>query len=146
MPVVSQMSPLDIPLSSSESVIGNGYHPSLGNTSALTPPSCSSVLSGSPEQNGSLSIKGESTNGGGGGSVRSRLMFDPLTELPRLEGWFEENPHPSWIQIDQFTENLNSMAYRQTYPAVSTHNVKIWFKNRRAKCKRLSGVSGPGVI
>lgn len=31
--------------------------------------------------------------------ARSRLMFDPLTELPVLEKWFEENPHPTWIQV-----------------------------------------------
>ncbi|KRZ29987.1 hypothetical protein T4B_9249 [Trichinella pseudospiralis] len=67
---------------------------------------------------------------------RTRLMFDPLTELPMLERWFEENPHPSWVQVDQFTEMLNVMPYRQTYPPVSSHNVKIWFKNRRAKFKR----------
>ncbi|GMR31904.1 hypothetical protein PMAYCL1PPCAC_02099 [Pristionchus mayeri] len=68
---------------------------------------------------------------------RSRLMFDPLTELPVLEKWFEENPHPTWIQIDEYTNQLNSREYRENYPHISTHNVKIWFKNRRAKCKRL---------
>jgi homeobox domain-containing protein len=62
-------------------------------------------------------------------------MFDPLSELPVLERWFEENPHPGWLQIEQFTETLNVYPYRQNYPPVSTHNVKIWFKNRRAKCK-----------
>ncbi len=60
------------------------------------------------------------------GAARSRLMFDPLTELPLLEKWFEDNPHPSWIQIDQYTETLNSFPYRQSYPPISTHNVKIW--------------------
>uniref|UniRef100_A0A1I7VKD2 Homeobox domain-containing protein n=3 Tax=Onchocercidae TaxID=6296 RepID=A0A1I7VKD2_LOALO len=69
--------------------------------------------------------------------ARSRLMFDPLTELPVLEKWFEENPHPTWLQIDHYTEALNSCQYRQSYPPISTHNVKIWFKNRRAKCKRM---------
>jgi hypothetical protein len=77
------------------------------------------------------------------GIARSRLMFDPLTELPLLEKWFEENPHPSWIQIDQYTETLNSYPYRQSYPPISTHNVKIWFKNRRAKCKRMLGTDVP---
>jgi len=71
--------------------------------------------------------------------ARSRLMFDPLTELPLLEKWFEENPHPTWIQIDQYTDTLNGYTYRQSYPPISTHNVKIWFKNRRAKCKRMLG-------
>ncbi|CCD71636.1 Homeobox protein dve-1 [Caenorhabditis elegans] len=70
-------------------------------------------------------------------AARSRLMFDPLTELPVLEKWFEENPHPTWMQIDQYTQCLNNCAYRENYPHISQHNVKIWFKNRRAKCKRL---------
>ncbi|CAJ0583239.1 unnamed protein product, partial [Mesorhabditis spiculigera] len=69
--------------------------------------------------------------------ARSRLMFDPLTELPVLEKWFEENPHPTWMQIDQYTQTLNSCPYRENYPPISQHNVKIWFKNRRAKCKRM---------
>ncbi|KAF8383253.1 dve-1 [Pristionchus pacificus] len=73
----------------------------------------------------------------GANGSRSRLMFDPLTELPVLEKWFEENPHPTWMQIDDYTNQLNSREYRDNYPHISTHNVKIWFKNRRAKCKRL---------
>ncbi|VDK75892.1 unnamed protein product [Litomosoides sigmodontis] len=40
-------------------------------------------------------------------------------------------------EIDHYTEALNSCQYRQSYPPISTHNVKIWFKNRRAKCKRM---------
>ncbi|KHJ43425.1 homeobox domain protein [Trichuris suis] len=96
--------------------------------------------------NQELSVSPLMENGGSSGAAasnlynvnanRTRLMFDPLTELPMLERWFEENPHPSWVQVDQFTEMLNVMPYRQTYPPVSSHNVKIWFKNRRAKFKR----------
>lgn len=69
------------------------------------------------------------SNGSGGGTTptlgsqsntaRSRLMFDPLSELPILEKWFEENPHPGWLQIEQYTEALNSLAYRQSYPPIS---------------------------
>uniref|UniRef100_A0AC35UG31 Homeobox domain-containing protein n=1 Tax=Rhabditophanes sp. KR3021 TaxID=114890 RepID=A0AC35UG31_9BILA len=70
-------------------------------------------------------------------AARSRLMFDPLSELPILENWFEDNPHPGWLQIEKFTDKLNSLNYRKNYPPISTHNVKIWFKNRRAKCKRM---------
>ncbi|VDD96203.1 unnamed protein product [Enterobius vermicularis] len=78
--------------------------------------------------------------------ARSRLMFDPLTELPILEKWFEENQHPTWIQIDQYTERLNSFPYRQSYPPISTHNVKIWFKNRRAKNKRMQSTNAAGDL
>lgn len=52
-------------------------------------------------------------------------MFDPLTELPILEKWFEENPHPTWIQIDQYTQMLNGCPYRENYPHISQHNVKV---------------------
>uniref|UniRef100_A0A914KTL7 Homeobox domain-containing protein n=1 Tax=Meloidogyne incognita TaxID=6306 RepID=A0A914KTL7_MELIC len=109
-----------------------------------------------PQQNNNLNIDGQNNvgaNGGNGNSAnqsRSRLMFDPLSELPILERWFDDNPHPGWLQIEQYTDYLNSMTYRQNYPPVSTHNVKIWFKNRRAKTKRLlnnseaSGVVGGG--
>lgn len=52
-------------------------------------------------------------------------MFDPLTELPILERWFEENPHPTWMQIDQYTQMLNNCPYRENYPHISQHNVKV---------------------
>uniref|UniRef100_A0A0M3I8E3 Homeobox domain-containing protein n=1 Tax=Ascaris lumbricoides TaxID=6252 RepID=A0A0M3I8E3_ASCLU len=103
-----------------------------------------SLASTSPKPRPSPATNGATVNGQMAQSqtpastvARSRLMFDPLTELPVLERWFEENPHPTWIQIDQYTEALNSCQYRQSYPPISTHNVKIWFKNRRAKCKRM---------
>uniref|UniRef100_A0A1I7S6B8 Homeobox domain-containing protein n=2 Tax=Bursaphelenchus xylophilus TaxID=6326 RepID=A0A1I7S6B8_BURXY len=92
-----------------------------------------STSSSAPRQ----STPAGSNNASGQTQARSRLMFDPLSELPILERWFEENPHPGWLQIEQYTESLNGLPYRQNYPPISTHNVKIWFKNRRAKCKRL---------
>lgn len=39
--------------------------------------------------------------------ARSRLMFDPLSELPILERWFEDNPHPGWMQIEQYTVSFS---------------------------------------
>ncbi|KAK6113916.1 hypothetical protein QQG55_55595 [Brugia pahangi] len=39
--------------------------------------------------------------------------------------------------IDHYTEASNNCQYRQSYPPISTHNVKIWFKNRLKKCKRI---------
>uniref|UniRef100_A0A1I7XVX2 Homeobox domain-containing protein n=1 Tax=Heterorhabditis bacteriophora TaxID=37862 RepID=A0A1I7XVX2_HETBA len=98
-----------------------------------------SLASSSPKHMPTDMTMGNGMNGMGLGSqaARSRLMFDPLTELPILEKWFEENPHPTWMQIDQYTQMLNSCPYRENYPHISQHNVKIWFKNRRAKCKRM---------
>ena len=68
---------------------------------------------------------------------RNRTFIDPVTEVPRLEQWFSINTHPSHTLILKYTEELNCMAYRQKFPRLEPKNVQFWFKNRRAKCKRL---------
>lgn len=68
---------------------------------------------------------------------RNRTFIDPVTEVPRLEQWFSINTHPSHNVILKYTEELNCMAYRQKFPRLEPKNVQFWFKNRRAKCKRL---------
>ncbi|XP_018578899.1 DNA-binding protein SATB1 isoform X2 [Anoplophora glabripennis] len=68
---------------------------------------------------------------------RNRTFIDPVTEVPRLEQWFSLNTHPSHNLILKYTEELNCMAYRQKFPRLEPKNVQFWFKNRRAKCKRL---------
>ncbi|XP_043258783.1 homeobox protein dve-1 [Colletes gigas] len=68
---------------------------------------------------------------------RNRTFIDPVTEVPRLEAWFTNNTHPSHALILKYTEELNRMPYRQKFPRLEPKNVQFWFKNRRAKCKRL---------
>nr|CAI5821095.1 unnamed protein product [Callosobruchus analis] len=68
---------------------------------------------------------------------RNRTFIDPVTEVPRLEQWFSLNTHPSHNLILKYTDELNCMAYRQKFPRLEPKNVQFWFKNRRAKCKRL---------
>ncbi|XP_066600824.1 homeobox protein dve-1 [Prorops nasuta] len=68
---------------------------------------------------------------------RNRTFIDPVTEVPRLENWFTHNTHPSHALILKYTEELNRLAYRQKFPRLEPKNVQFWFKNRRAKCKRL---------
>lgn len=41
---------------------------------------------------------------------RSRLMFDPISEVPVLERWFEENPHPTWVS-NLKTKNRKTYLY-----------------------------------
>ncbi|RWS15963.1 hypothetical protein B4U79_04491 [Dinothrombium tinctorium] len=69
---------------------------------------------------------------------RSRTFIDPMTEVPRLEQWFSVNTHPTHSQIVKYTEELNNLPYRQKFPKLEPKNIQFWFKNRRAKYKRLS--------
>lgn len=81
-------------------------------------------------------------NGGGSSSCddrrkRNRTFIDPVTEVPRLEHWFSLNTHPSHSLVLRYTEELNRQPYRLKFPKLEPKNVQFWFKNRRAKCKRL---------
>lgn len=69
---------------------------------------------------------------------RNRTFIDPVSEVPKLEKWFNEvTTHPHHAQIEEFTAELNSMEYRQKFPKLEPRNVQFWFKNRRAKYKRI---------
>lgn len=68
---------------------------------------------------------------------RTRVFIDPLTEIPKLEKWFAEETHPSAYMIDKYCEELNQSEYRQKFPKLESKNVQLWFKNHRAKIKRI---------
>lgn len=75
---------------------------------------------------------------------RTRTFIDPTSEIPRLEQWFMMTSHPSRSQIERFTEELNKLEYRRKFPRLEAKNLQFWFKNRRAKQKRLTnGSSNP---
>jgi hypothetical protein len=69
---------------------------------------------------------------------RNRTFIDPVSEVPRLEEWFMLNTHPSHALIARYTEELNQLPYRQKFPQLEQKNIQFWFKNRRAKCKRMN--------
>lgn len=75
---------------------------------------------------------------------RSRTFIDPISEVPRLEQWFQNNTHPTHTQIVNYTDELNQLPYRQKFPKLEAKNIQFWFKNRRAKYKRLSLPTGIG--
>ncbi len=41
----------------------------------------------------------------------------------------------------RYTEELNRLPYRQKFPRLEQKNIQFWFKNRRAKCKRMNVVT-----
>lgn len=68
---------------------------------------------------------------------RTRVFIDPMSEIPILEKWFAEDTHPSSYMIDKFCEELNRSEYRQKFPKLEPKNIQLWFKNHRAKVKRM---------
>ena len=68
---------------------------------------------------------------------RTRVFIDPMSEIPKLEKWFAEDTHPSSYMIDKYCEELNRSEYRQKFPKLEAKNVQLWFKNHRAKVKRM---------
>lgn len=68
---------------------------------------------------------------------RNRTFIDPISEVPLLEKWFSMNTHPCHTTILQYTDELNRQPYRHKFPKLEPKNVQFWFKNRRAKNKRL---------
>ena len=75
---------------------------------------------------------------------RTRVFIDPLSEIPKLEKWFLDDTHPSSYMIDKYCEELNSSEYRQKFPRLEPKNVQLWFKNHRAKVKRMRLSNGIG--
>lgn len=68
--------------------------------------------------------------------TRMRTSFDPEMELPKLQRWFHENPHPSRQQIQTYVLQLNSLESRRGRKPLDVNNVVYWFKNARAAQKR----------
>lgn len=85
----------------------------------------------------SLTTAGGSSNNSDDRRKRNRTFIDPVTEVPRLEHWFSLNTHPSHSLVLRYTDELNRQPYRLKFPKLEPKNVQFWFKNRRAKCKRL---------
>lgn len=77
---------------------------------------------------------------------RTRVFIDPLSEIPKLEKWFIQDTHPSSYMIDKFCDELNRAEYRQKFPKLEAKNVQLWFKNHRAKVKRMRLEDCNGVV
>lgn len=77
--------------------------------------------------------------------TRMRTSFDPEMELPKLQRWFQENPHPSRQQIQSYVLQLNSLDSRRGRKPLDVNNVVYWFKNARAAQKRAE-LRGQGLV
>ncbi|KAI8505883.1 DNA binding [Branchiostoma belcheri] len=65
-------------------------------------------------------------------ATRRRLIINPVSELPKLQTWFNVNPKPSRSEMKKMAEELNASEWRRNQP-FELKSVAIWFKNARAK-------------
>lgn len=84
----------------------------------------------------------DSCSGSGGGvgksaSRRNRIFIDPVSEVPILEEYFKQETYPDQYLIGKICDALNQGEYRHKYPKLEARNIQLWFKNHRAKLKRL---------
>lgn len=70
-------------------------------------------------------------------SRRNRIFIDPSSEVPKLEQWFAIETHPDHILIERICSELNEGEYRAKFPKLESKHIRLWFKNHRAKVKRL---------
>ncbi|XP_066269622.1 mucin-3A-like [Branchiostoma lanceolatum] len=75
---------------------------------------------------------GNGVTGKSSRATRRRLIINPVSELPKLQMWFNVNPKPSRSEMKKMTEELNASEWRRNQP-FELKSVSIWFKNARAK-------------
>lgn len=70
-------------------------------------------------------------------SRRNRIFIDPTSEVPKLEQWFAIETHPDHVLIERICSELNEGEYRSKFPKLESKHIRLWFKNHRAKVKRI---------
>lgn len=76
---------------------------------------------------------------------RNRVFIDPISEVPILEHYFSIETYPDHYLIEKICENLNKGEYRFKFPKLESRNIQLWFKNHRAKLKRLKSTPSSGT-
>jgi hypothetical protein len=76
-------------------------------------------------------------------SRRNRIFIDPTSEVPKLEQWFAIETHPDHLLIERICSELNEGEYRTKFPKLETKHIRLWFKNHRAKVKRICRIQTP---
>ncbi len=78
-------------------------------------------------------------------SRRNRIFIDPTSEVPKLEQWFAIETHPDHILIERICSELNEGEYRTKFPKLESKHIRLWFKNHRAKVKRICRIQTPNT-
>ena len=65
--------------------------------------------------------------------------------MPKLEQWFAIETHPDHVLIERICSELNEGEYRTKFPKLESKHIRLWFKNHRAKVKRICQLQKPNV-
>lgn len=129
-----------------------------GLSTAFSSSSAGNSNNNNNKHNNSISMSGMGSSGGSGSKAmskhslpgnsgnnnnsfsnnrRNRVFIDPISEVPILEHYFSIETYPDHYLIEKICENLNKGEYRFKFPKLESRNIQLWFKNHRAKLKRL---------
>lgn len=113
-----------------------------GDVSIVTSPSTGESSSGLGTQvNGLTTMVSsfEDTPGKPRKILKSRITFDPETELSQLNAWFDDSERPDKDIIEEYTNILNEVRAQKSKRLLSSENIAMWFKNKKAKKRRGEG-------
>lgn len=74
------------------------------------------------------------------------MFIDPISEVPILEHYFSIETYPDHYLIEKICDILNKGEYRFKFPKLEARNIQLWFKNHRAKLKRLKTAASESNI
>ena len=70
---------------------------------------------------------------------KSRVTYDPQTELSNLNKWYDDNERPDKEIIEEYTNILNEARSQKSKRMLTPDSIAMWFKNKRAKRRRSEG-------
>lgn len=114
----------------------NASTPSHNNTPSNANSTNNNNNNGANNNNNNRNNNNNSSNG----YRRNRVFIDPISEVPVLEHYFSIETYPDHYLIEKICDILNKGEYRYKFPKLEPRNIQLWFKNHRAKLKRLKTV------
>lgn len=62
---------------------------------------------------------------------KRRVAYDPITEVPKLQWWYQANHGRADAQkLREYADELNQGSFREHREKIKVNNIRTWFKNK----------------